>query len=80
MRLKRTEVSGGARLPANIHKLPAVCIFGCFKSSKSTGVRLILRLNGLFDRSVVFFGAGFSAFTDSGSSATTEPANAGERR
>lgn len=79
MRLKRTEVSRGARVPANIYTLPAVCIFGCFKSSKSTGVRLILRVNSLFDCSVVF-GAGFSPFADSSSSATTEPVNTGEGR
>lgn len=77
MRLKRTEVSGGARVPANIYTLPAVCIFGCFKSSKSTGAQLILRVNSLFDHSAVF-GAGF--YPDCSSSEPTEPGNAGKLR
>lgn len=62
-----------------MHPLPAGCILGCFKSSKSTGVRLIVRVNILLDGSVVL-GAGFSAFTDSSSWETTEPVNPGERR
>lgn len=74
MRLKRTQVSGGAAcLPTYVHILPAEGIFGCFKSSKSTGVRLILRVNSLLDGSVV-------SVLVSSSSATTEPVNTGERR